>query len=445
MTDVIDNFIQTYQREFDFFQEAARLCAQQCERLLEGNGIRAIVSYRAKRPDRLRDKLIKRNADKNYQTLDDIRGDIVDLAGVRAALYFPGDRATFSKLIADSFDRVVPKEFPNGDRGDGKRFTGYHASHYRVSLKAEELPDLQRRYASTTIEIQVASVLMHAWSEVEHDLGYKPLSGDLSEDEHAILDMLNGLVLSGEIALERLQKAVEKRVAQSESKFSNHYELAAFLYDETKALRVPGDDSEPIMGRVNVLHTLLSRADLDTPGALRPYVDALDSDTEARPIADQIADRVLAQRPELYTDFLDIQAETGGREVALATANASEKAPTALIGEFLTQWMVFERFYRMLAREDGYNTRHLLAVTENGLSKVVEIDTRTRRRISFLRNLRNRVVHGVMIPDAATMREAITDFAAVFADLDASPDPRVKAAMRWARSGEEDPMNERLR
>ena len=47
---------------------------------------------------------------------------------------------------------------------------------------------------------------MHAWSEVEHDLVYKPLAGDLSEEELAILDEINGLVLTGEIALERLQK-----------------------------------------------------------------------------------------------------------------------------------------------------------------------------------------------------------------------------------------------
>ncbi len=41
---------------------------------------------------------------------------------------------------------------------------------------------------------------MHAWSEVEHDLTYKPMQGTLSEEELSILDELNGLVLAGEIA-----------------------------------------------------------------------------------------------------------------------------------------------------------------------------------------------------------------------------------------------------
>jgi ppGpp synthetase/RelA/SpoT-type nucleotidyltranferase len=52
---------------------------------------------------------------------------------------------------------------------------------------------------------------MHAWSEVEHDLVYKPLDGDFSPEEYA-LDQLNGLVLAGEMALETLQKAQQARL-----------------------------------------------------------------------------------------------------------------------------------------------------------------------------------------------------------------------------------------
>ena len=58
---------------------------------------------------------------------------------------------------------------------------------------------------------------MHAWSEVEHDLIYKPMQGTLSEEELAILDELNGLVLTGEIALERLQAAGNERIQNSQA------------------------------------------------------------------------------------------------------------------------------------------------------------------------------------------------------------------------------------
>jgi hypothetical protein len=55
--DIIQDFLARYRREVDFFHEAARVCAQQSETGLEANGIRAIVTFRAKRPDRLEAKL----------------------------------------------------------------------------------------------------------------------------------------------------------------------------------------------------------------------------------------------------------------------------------------------------------------------------------------------------------------------------------------------------
>ena len=75
-----------------------------------------------------------------------------------------------------------------------------------LEVKASDLPENDKRYAESLIEIQVASALMLTWAEVEHDLVYKPFSGELSYEECQILDELNGLVLAGEIALQRLQK-----------------------------------------------------------------------------------------------------------------------------------------------------------------------------------------------------------------------------------------------
>jgi ppGpp synthetase/RelA/SpoT-type nucleotidyltranferase len=101
--DHIEAFVAGYLREFDYYQELARLGAQRCEELAKENGIRAIVTFRAKRPDALREKLRQRATTRNYHIPGEIREDIVDLSGVRVALYFPADRAKFSSLIADSF------------------------------------------------------------------------------------------------------------------------------------------------------------------------------------------------------------------------------------------------------------------------------------------------------------------------------------------------------
>ena len=56
-TDVVSEFLAHYRREWDYYDQAARLCAEQCERSLEKLGIQAMVTFRAKRPDRLEKKL----------------------------------------------------------------------------------------------------------------------------------------------------------------------------------------------------------------------------------------------------------------------------------------------------------------------------------------------------------------------------------------------------
>lgn len=214
--ELIQYFVAHFRREYDFYYEVARLVAQRCEALSSENGIRAIVTFRAKRPDRLEEKHRQRNKKKNYKSEEDIRSDIVDLSGVRIALYFPGDRTKISSLVRDAFLVDLVKEFPCEPKTNpDQRFDGYHADHYRVRMKPSTLPEAQRHYGDSSVEIQVASVLMHAWSEVEHDLKYKPLSGVVSRDELNILDGLNGIVLSGEVFLERLQAAIEARVSRA--------------------------------------------------------------------------------------------------------------------------------------------------------------------------------------------------------------------------------------
>ena len=96
----------------DFFQEASRLCAQRCETALKQNGIRSIVTYRAKRMDTLKMKLENRNAEKQYKTADDCKNDIPDLAGVRIALYFPGDLQEVRRLLESQFAVEKAMAFP---------------------------------------------------------------------------------------------------------------------------------------------------------------------------------------------------------------------------------------------------------------------------------------------------------------------------------------------
>lgn len=401
---VIEKFLKSYSREYDFHLNLAQICASQCENVLEGSGIRAIVTHRAKRPDRLKEKLEKRIIEKQYKSVDSIYKDIVDLAGVRIAIYFPGDREEIDKFITNNFLVHSKKEFPGGAIPSySKRFSGYWAYHYRVSLKSELLTETTKRYTDAIVEIQVASVLMHAWAEVEHDLVYKPLSGELSEEEYQILDELNGLVLAGEIALERLQKAAKNRITETGKKFNNHYELSSYLYDSMRNY-IKRDNYEPILGRADVLYKFLQYVELDDPKKLSLYTSGLDPDTDRRPVVDQLVDRILLGNEEFYKFYNKAKKETGSRNpYSIKVDKVSFLSDTkAALGFFLSRWIIFESTLREISnitsigtstaieRRPVFNFRHLESM---GI-----FDQTTLYEIQSIRRLRNEVVHGIELP-----------------------------------------------
>lgn len=241
MSKVIDEFMSRYNKEYDFYFNLAKQVEGELEKHLRDSGVRCIVSSRAKSPDRLRVKITGRNVEKCYQDVDAVFEDIVDLSGVRVAIYFPDNMAEVDKVIRDLFTVEKEKKFPE-DKGQTpspgeyeKVFSGYKARHYRVRMKGET------RYSQLhPVEIQVASVLMHAWSEVEHDLVYKPFQGNLSREEHMILDEINGLVLAGNLALERLQQAGRSRTEAQNYEFKNHYDLTSYFINQNSSIMTEG-------------------------------------------------------------------------------------------------------------------------------------------------------------------------------------------------------------
>src|SRR5438094_820701 len=106
--DLIADFVARYRREFDFYDQAARMIAQTLQGSLQAAGIRSMVTSRAKAAARLEAKVRQRAATKNYASVEDIYSDIVDLAGVRVALYFPAERAQVDGMIKSLFLLVEP-------------------------------------------------------------------------------------------------------------------------------------------------------------------------------------------------------------------------------------------------------------------------------------------------------------------------------------------------
>jgi ppGpp synthetase/RelA/SpoT-type nucleotidyltranferase len=331
--------------------------------------------------------------------LNDIYDDIVDLSGIRVALYFPAERNEVDKIIRDQFLLLMEPKIFNGTTNPSykKRFSGYWATHYRIQIKPSFQDELQNRYCEAKIEIQVASVLMHAWSEVEHDLVYKPSQGSISERENAILDEINGLVLTGEIALERLQKAIEERVAQSEREFTNHYELASYLVEETK--RLLNSNIEPILGDVNILFQLIKRIKINSPEAISQYISRADANMEKRSLTQQIIDQIILADENRYNAYNSILGDEKLKN-AIVTEDLTEA-----IGHFMSTWINFEVLLRNTIKKinpnyDEYKMR------KRELLNLQVFTEKQAGDYEYLRRVRNNLVHGIEIPDTDYINSA---------------------------------------
>ncbi|QET02988.1 hypothetical protein FOB72_13645 [Cupriavidus pauculus] len=453
--DIIAQFIGRYRREFDFFEQAGRIVAQQLEAQLESSGIRAMVTSRAKNPKRLEAKVRQRGVDKKYAAVEDIFADIVDLAGVRVALYFPAERSEVDKIIREKFFlNEEPKEFKgtSGPASYRKRFTGYWATHYRLQIQESTLADANKRFSEARVEVQVASVLMHAWSEVEHDLVYKPLQGELSEDELAILDELNGMVLTGEIALERLQRAAEVRLSKQGANFENHYDLASYL---VKYVRAKDEDpsTEPVVGDVQLLFRLLKILNISNPDDLAPYLENLSPGSESRPVSEQIADRIVAADPERYNAYaLARKQETTQEAAPRIYGHTSTSVPAhegvihpdngrsdnGEIGFFLAQWITLERFLREMAEMRGMRKNKILFVTNRKLVEALQVFTAEQlSAIEFMRRVRNNLVHGIEMPDVKFVQLMGEELSSMLSQLRSDSRDDVRAAAERAMAKKE--------
>ncbi len=114
------------------------------------------------------------------KSYDDPLRDIHDLAGVRVIVYLERDRPRVADLIAREF-HVHPEKSVDKDSELGIDRFGYRALHYVCDLGERcKLTEL-REYADLVCEIQVTTILCHAWSEVEHDPNYR-LGGELPDE-----------------------------------------------------------------------------------------------------------------------------------------------------------------------------------------------------------------------------------------------------------------------
>jgi putative GTP pyrophosphokinase len=173
----MNGVIQEYQRRYDSFLQrvAANLETHLRDQL---TGLEHIdrISARAKSPDRFAVKASSQEdgRPKYGSPLTDIQ----DQLGARVIVFYRGDVDIVSRAVARYFTAIEERELVPESQWE----FGYFGMHSILSLPRDVIPEgVPVEEVPRFFELQIKTLFQHAWSEANHDLGYKaraPLVAD---------------------------------------------------------------------------------------------------------------------------------------------------------------------------------------------------------------------------------------------------------------------------
>ena len=151
------------------YEEIEKIASKKIQKMIKDKKIFVMeVSHRVKEEASLKGKLSRKK--NKYKS----RFDITDLIGFRIICYFSDTVDVISSFIPDLFNIDYKNSIDKRKMYEDNQF-GYLSVHYICSLKKSE--EYDDALTDIRFEIQIRTVLQHAWAEIEHDLGYKSRFG----------------------------------------------------------------------------------------------------------------------------------------------------------------------------------------------------------------------------------------------------------------------------
>lgn len=157
--------IQTYFSQYPLYLRLGENVKEAIENFLIKQGIEIVsVSYRIKKLEQLLQKIKRKKYKDPFEQMNDI-------CGVRVICYFKEDIKKIERIIKKEFEIIEKNEKVNNL--PLHKF-GYRSNHFVIKIKKDwtKTPNY-RGLENFKIELQIRTVLMHAWAEIEHKLSYK--------------------------------------------------------------------------------------------------------------------------------------------------------------------------------------------------------------------------------------------------------------------------------
>lgn len=126
------------------------------------------IEKRTKTIESFRNKLMRPEKEEKYRNLS----DMTDLAGIRIVAYYEKDVERICEIIQSNFSVDVTNSADKTGTIDADRF-GYLSKHFIVSHgeRRRDLPE-NIQFSKMKTEIQVRTVVQHAWAVIDRRLRY---------------------------------------------------------------------------------------------------------------------------------------------------------------------------------------------------------------------------------------------------------------------------------
>lgn len=168
--------LEAYQAVRQQYQDCAEAAESVLKAALEAASIRVhTLESRAKDPESLARKAsLPSEQDPAQPKYTEPLRQITDLAAIRVITFLLDDVDKVNAQVEEQFN-VSEKVNKSGLLVEQEKL-GYHSVHYLVGFTPERLamPEYAR-HRDLVIEIQVRTILQHAWAEIEHDIQYKAI------------------------------------------------------------------------------------------------------------------------------------------------------------------------------------------------------------------------------------------------------------------------------
>ncbi|MRG47568.1 hypothetical protein GFS24_20770 [Chitinophaga sp. SYP-B3965] len=207
----IEQLKTTYPKYRERYLELGERIKTTLGHLLEKKKIH-VITTRAKDIESLIRKIISKD---KYEDLV----DVTDLCGVRIITNMESDIEYVSKIIRKSFR--IDETHSHDHRKRSVNDFGYLSLHIVLSLDSDREGLAENiRIKGLKAEIQIRSILQHAWAEIEHDLGYKD-NASIPEELQRGSNRLSAILEAADLEFVRLQELKLKHINQAVNAISS--------------------------------------------------------------------------------------------------------------------------------------------------------------------------------------------------------------------------------